>query len=241
MDIIWKGNQYTNSSERKGYTPIVIVNHISSGSMSSMDSWFTSPNNKVSSAHFGVSKDGRIHQYVDIRRMAWANGITLEQAVQSKTPVVKEMKVNPNLYSISIEHEGTDGNLTEAQYQASLWLHRYIRDSILRIFGKDVPLTKFNVIGHFQIDPIRKSSCPGKFFPWERLYADIMKNPVALSPETAKYIISNYLQPNYMKLHDKLVDGKLKDMTVSIQNDVRNRRDQYGKMADELRKCAGLI
>lgn len=241
MNIVWKGNQYTNSSSREGYVPIVIVNHISSGTMSSMDSWFTSSGNEVSSAHFGVSKDGRIHQYVDIRRMAWANGVKSEQARQSKTPVVREMKVNPNLYSISIEHEGTDGKLTEAQYKASLWLHFFIRDEILRIWKKDIPLTPFNVIGHFQIDPIRKASCPGKYFPWERLYDDLKKSPVALSPETAKHIIENYLQPNYMKLHEKLVEGKLKDMTIGIQKEVREKRDKFGAMADELRKSAGLI
>ena len=29
------------------------------------------------------------------------------------------------------------------------------------------------MIGHFQVDPRRKPSCPGKKFPWERLYKEL--------------------------------------------------------------------
>lgn len=171
MEIAWKGNEHTNSSGREGNVPFVIVNHISVGTMGSMDSWFTDPGNTVSSAHFGVAKDGRIHQYVAIERMAWANGITQEQMQLATAQVVHDMGVNPNLYSVSIEHEGYDGNLTEEQFQASLWLHRYIRDSILTQWGKYFPLDTYHVIGHFQINPIQKANCPGPLFPWNRLYS----------------------------------------------------------------------
>ncbi|MFB6364454.1 N-acetylmuramoyl-L-alanine amidase, partial [Paenibacillus elgii] len=116
-EIIWKGNGYTNSNDRGGIVPVSIVNHISAGTMSSMDSWFRSPGNKVSSAHFGVARDGRIHQYVKIERMAWANGITTDRIPLAKAPIVKDFGINPNLYTVSIEHEGTDGELTEAQFQ----------------------------------------------------------------------------------------------------------------------------
>lgn len=179
MQIIQKGNSYTNSSSRGGHVPIAIVDHISSGSMSSMDSWFTSKGNIVSSAHFGVSRAGEIHQYVPIERMAWANGLTVSGIQQATAPLIKaESPTNPNKYTVSIEHEGTDGTLTEAQFAASVWLHQYIASEVKRIYGKDLLLDSKHVIGHFQVDPIRKPFCPGPKFPWERLYAALKPKEV---------------------------------------------------------------
>ncbi|MFD2670268.1 N-acetylmuramoyl-L-alanine amidase [Marinicrinis sediminis] len=171
MDIQWKGNKYTNFSSRQGYVPFVIVNHISVGSMSSMDAWFTSPENRVSSAHFGVSRQGAIHQYVDIERMAWTQGIPDKQIPRATAQVVQKMGVNPNLYAVSIEHEGKVGNLTEAQFEASVWLHRYIQDRIFDQWQRSFPLDTYHVIGHDQVNPSGKPYCPGPQFPWERLYA----------------------------------------------------------------------
>lgn len=174
-DIKWYGNQYTNSSDRKGYVPFAIVDHISAGTMSSMDNWFRDPDNSVSSAHYGVSKSGEIHQYVDIRRIAWGNGATVDMypAADKLAQIVKDnYGVNPNLYTVSIEHEGTDGKLTEAQFEASVWLHGYIRDQIAEIYGVDYrfPLDSYHVIGHYQVSRL-KPSCPGPYFPWSRLYS----------------------------------------------------------------------
>jgi N-acetylmuramoyl-L-alanine amidase len=173
LEIKWKGNEHTNSSSRQKYVPFVIVNHISVGTMSSMDYWFTDPNNKVSSAHFGVAKDGSIHQYVAIERMAWTQGITEKQINNATAQVVRDMGVNPNLYSVSIEHEGYDGDLTKIQFEASIWLHQYIKDYIGQHWGKTFPLDDYHVIGHYQVNPTEKPYCPGPQFPWEQLYATL--------------------------------------------------------------------
>ncbi|MCG7406793.1 N-acetylmuramoyl-L-alanine amidase [Paenibacillus sp. ACRRX] len=184
MKIIQKGNKYTNYSSRDGHVPCCIVNHISAGSMSSMDNWFTSSGNTVSSAHYGVSKDGRIHHYVDIKLMAWANGITSTATTQAPAKIVRDHPgVNPNKYTVSIEHEGTDGNLTEEQFAASVWLHRHIQAEIKRIWSKELQLDDYHVIGHYQIDPIRKANCPGPKFPWSRLYKELKgENEVSKIP-----------------------------------------------------------
>lgn len=172
MNIIQKGNKYTNSSSRDGHVPVAIVNHISGGTMGSMDAWFTSSGNIVSSAHFGVSKTGEIHQYVDINNMAWANGLSVASIVKATAPLIKErVPTNPNKYTVSIEHEGTDGTLTEAQFAATVWLHKYISSEVQRLYGKPIDLDEKHVIGHFQVDPVRKPYCPGPKFPWDRLYA----------------------------------------------------------------------
>lgn len=170
MEIVWKGNGHTNSSSRQGQVPFVIVNHISAGTMNSMDSWFTTPGNQVSSAHFGIARDGRIHQYVSISEMAWANGLSAGQYTRATAPVIAAMGINPNLYTVSIEHEGTDGNLTEVQFQASVWLHRHIRQYIQNKWNRTISLDQKHVIGHYQINPVQKPNCPGPYFPWKRLY-----------------------------------------------------------------------
>ncbi|WP_058303458.1 N-acetylmuramoyl-L-alanine amidase [Gorillibacterium timonense] len=171
MNIIQKGNAHTNSSSREGHVPFIIVDHISAGSMSSMDSWFTSPSNTVSSAHFGVSKSGKIHQYVPITRMAWANGLTTDAIPKAAASLVRQnAPVNPNKYTVSIEHEGTDGNLTEAQFAATVELHRFIAAEVKWLYGQALLLDEQHVIGHFQVDPARKPNCPGPKFPWSRLY-----------------------------------------------------------------------
>lgn len=185
-NIIQRGNEHTNSSDRDKRTPTVIVNHISAGSMESMDSWFRSSGNKKSSAHYAVAKDGRIYQYVDIRRMAWTQGLTVDRIAFATAPIIREhSRTNPNKYCIGIEHEGTDGELTEAQFAASVWLHKHIQAEVKRIYGHTIDLTPRYVIGHCQVDPKRKPFCPGPRFPWPRLYAALAK------PETSPPKVSD--------------------------------------------------
>lgn len=173
FEIKFIGNQHTNRSDRGKHVPFVIVNHISSGSMGSMDNWFTSPTNKVSSAHFGISKDGRIHQYVKIEDIAWHCGIKIDSIKNATAKVVKDMNINPNAYCIGIEHEGTDGELTPIQLEASIWLHQYIKNYIKDKYDKDVPFDEYHVIGHCHIDPKRKPNCPGPKFPWTTIYSTL--------------------------------------------------------------------
>lgn len=187
-EIIWKGNIHTNSSARvdgrgRSYIPSVIVNHISEGTASSVDYWFTDPDNKLSSAHFLVTRTGEIHQYLEIERMAWSNGLDMQNCLDHDhvtAQVIFDMKVNPNLYTVSIEHEGyagngLDGSLTEPQFQASVWLHKYIRNYVRDKMGQDLPLDESHVFGHCDINKVTRPNCPGPNFPWARLYVAIAK------------------------------------------------------------------
>ena len=181
MQMIWMGDRVPNYGTRirgnKKYTPIVIVNHISMGTMASMDAWFRNPAAQASS-HFGVGRDGVIHQYVRIENAAWTQGLTADAIPRATAPIVRQMGVNPNLYCVSIEHEGysgagADGSLTEVQFWTLCWLHKYIQHEVERIYGNHIRFGPDTVIGHFQIDPVRKPFCPGPNFPWARLYAEL--------------------------------------------------------------------
>ena len=173
FEIKFIGNQHTNKSSRGKHIPFVIVNHISSGSMKSMDNWFTTPTNTVSSAHFGISKEGVIHQYVKIEEMAWHAGLRQDGIQHATSKVVKDENVNPNLYSVGIEHEGFDGELTPIQFEASIWLHQYIREYVKEKYNKDIPFDNYHIVGHCHVDPRRKPNCPGPKFPWKQLYSDL--------------------------------------------------------------------
>ena len=159
-DITWVPSP--NHSALKGYKFIAIVDHIMSGTLAGTDSWFQNPASKVSS-HFGVGKNGEIHQYVDTDYPAWANG-----TANNPNWSLLKSGVNPNYYTISIEHEGESGDvMPEAQYQATLSLHRWLIKEI------GIEVSTDTIIGHYRIDSVNKANCPGSGFPWDRLFKDL--------------------------------------------------------------------
>lgn len=221
--IEWKGNEHTNFSSRGGSKPFVIVDHIADASIGSVDNWFTSPTNDNSSAHFCVGQNGEIHQYVKIEDYAWGNGLSPGMWNDAPAQVVRDMNCNPNYYSISIEHEGTDGDLTEAQFYASCWLHRYIMDYVKNKFGVIMSLGNYNVIGHNQVDPIRKPSCPGEKFPWDRFYAELAA--------AEKMSLTDYeMRISYKQ--DPLHNMEYCSKVIARVNDLF-RKAQGGQWADE--------
>lgn len=159
--MIWVGSPNYDAG-RAGQKVLAIVDHIMDGTLVGTDSWFQNPNAQAS-AHFGVGKNGEIHQYVDINNKAWANGI-----VNRPDWPLLIAGVNPNLYTVSIEHEGNSGDaLTEAQYQSSLALHRWLCSELGITPGTDT------IIGHNRIDSVNRTNCPGNGFPWSRLFSDL--------------------------------------------------------------------
>ena len=72
-DMTWIGspNHYDTSYK---LPTLAIVDHIMSGTLLGTDSWFLNPASKASS-HYGIGKNGEIHQYVDLDCPAWANGV----------------------------------------------------------------------------------------------------------------------------------------------------------------------
>lgn len=158
--IKWIGSP--NFSSPKGYKILGIVNHIMEGTLIGTDAWFSNPASKVSS-HFGVGKQGEIHQYVDLKNHAWANGNVNKPNWPLLIP-----GVNPNYYTVSVEHEGKSGEvMPEPQYQATLALHRWLMGTL------GIPATKDTIIGHNRIDSVNRSGCPGTGFPWDRLFKDL--------------------------------------------------------------------
>ena len=136
-----------NYGDRRGRKPVAIVLHLMDGTLVGTDAWFQLPTSKVS-AHYGVGKNGEIHQYVDEGYAAWHAGVV--DTVLTSLPAG-----NPNTWSIGIECEGTrkDTSLPQALYDP---LSTLVADICTR-WG--IPLTPQAILLHREI--YRRKACPG--------------------------------------------------------------------------------
>jgi N-acetylmuramoyl-L-alanine amidase len=152
---------------RAGYRPEAVVVHIMEGTLAGTDSWFNSPQSKVST-HYGIGRNGEIHQYVGESDTAFHVG-------RRSNPTWRSIKpANPNLYTIGIEHEGrANSDWPEAMYRASAAL---IRDICTRW---SIPIDREHIIGHREI--YDRKSCPGHVVDLEKLVR--MARADALVPE----------------------------------------------------------
>ena len=135
---------------RKGYRPEGVVIHIMDGTLVGTDSWFANPASLVSS-HYGIGRTGEVHQYVKEEDTAWHAG-------RVDAPIWKLVKpnINPNLYTIGIEHEGKPDDVwTDVMKQSSGEL---IREICQRW---QIPIDRNHIVGHFEIFS-KKPNCPAR-------------------------------------------------------------------------------
>ena len=178
-----------NKSDRQGATPRALVLHVEGGTDAAIQSWFVNPQAQVS-AHFSVSKTGRVTQYVSTADAAWANGITTgaDPADHGAAAgfIASLNGANPNRYSCSIEHEGQSGeDMTDAQFTASVGIAAWL-------FGKGgalegVSVDRTTVIRHSEIGS--HPQCPG--FPEDRFTKYIAAVNAALGGDEVVSVMSN--------------------------------------------------
>lgn len=148
---------------RKSFVPEAIVIHIMEGSLSGTDSWFRSPASKVS-AHYGVGRTGEVHQYVSEKDTAWHAGRVSNPTWAFIKPSANGFYINPNYYTIGIEHEGNENTeWTNEMYEASSTLIREIAQRW------NIPLDRDHVIGHHEI--YAPKTCPGHKVDLNKLIA----------------------------------------------------------------------
>ncbi len=175
----WK--RFTGNHGRKA-----VVLHIAEGSYEGTLQEFADSNPAQKSSHFVIAKDGRIAQLVSMNDSAWANGLCWQNN-HWRTPDCSKLDnptwadiipgVNPNMYTISIEHEGFhDQPLTAAMKAANIKLLRWIAGELGIVYTLGHTL-----IGHRDIDPLRKSFCPGSGFDFNEIAqaANAGPSPVA--------------------------------------------------------------
>lgn len=152
---------------RSGQKPRAIVLHLMGGTLKGTDSWFRNPVAQAST-HYGVGKKGEIYQWVEETDTAYGNG-----RVYKPTWRLIDAKINPNLYTISIEHEGVSGHIwTEEQYAADVELIKAIAARW------NIPLDRDHIIIHSEIYAL-KPACAGPGLDLNKLMS--MLNPATPS------------------------------------------------------------
>ena len=155
MAITWIGCAPGNFRQGRpgGHRPEAIVIHIMDGPMSVADTRFNNPN-AVVSAHYGIGKNGEIHQYVKETDTAFHAGTIVNPTWPGLKP-----GVNPNFYTIGVEHEGLGGvpwPWPDAELSASIAL---VNDIAKRWNITPSPVT---IVMHREIRA--NKTCPGVHF-----------------------------------------------------------------------------
>ena len=121
----------------------------------SLDPYFEEIQDLQVSAHFLVSRDGLITQFVSCLERAWHAGVSQYCG-----------RENCNDYSIGIELEGQDCEpYTEQQYESLQALTQTIVSAYPKINAR-------KIVGHCDVAPERKTD-PGPAFDWSRYKASI--------------------------------------------------------------------
>ena len=148
----YRGN-YTNANRGRAAIDMIVI-HVAQGSYSGTINWFQDPRANVS-AHYVVSRKGRVAQCVRNEDIAWHAG---------HWPTNKR--------SIGIEHAGYIGNpkwFTKRMYRSSARLSAHLS----RRLG--IPVDRRHIIGHNQVPgcpgPGGGVDChkdPGRYWNWTR-------------------------------------------------------------------------
>jgi LysM repeat protein len=154
--VEWVGSPNFNQRLRADDITAIIIHSTASSTLQGVISWFNNPNAKVS-AHYTISKDGRIVQHVRDEDRAWHAGQSVWKGRHSC-----------NDYTIGIElvnlNDGRDP-YPEAQHQANAGLCAYLR--------RQYNIRADDIAGHVDIalPPGRKSDPRG--YDLDRLRRDV--------------------------------------------------------------------
>jgi len=156
-NVTYIGSPYYSS--RDGYKPEAVVWHIMDGTLAGCDQWFNNNPYGVS-AHFGIGKDGTIHQYVYLTNAAHANG----NIENWQLKLIKDNEYdNPNSWTFSIEFEGMSGDSpTTAQKVAGIKLTAWLfKECIIGNGASGVTIDRNHILRHSDISPVSREFCPG--------------------------------------------------------------------------------
>ncbi len=163
---------------RNGYIPSIIVCHINNTYGSAIRLFYNSETDV--SSHYVIRRDGHVKQVVSLDDSSWANGTSIREASDiyyrfARTPLINTIKDNANYYTFSIEHESYDGSLTEEQFEATVQVMKEIIIYLKEKYNYDFIIDREHIIGHNEVNPIVRTKCPGKEFPFDRIIKELKK------------------------------------------------------------------
>jgi N-acetyl-anhydromuramyl-L-alanine amidase AmpD len=174
--------------------PIGVINHVAQGYISTIDAWARDADANDAMPHFGITRDGEIHQYVDIFSRAYHSG-----RHRNEPPPTWELLprkgagwVNPNYVTVGVEHEGFSAVPSygfdyvydsivkpwpEAMIEASIKVHAWMFEAVNKDreqgagSGSCAPLepSTLTIIGHNETSPGSRAHDPGEAWPQQRI------------------------------------------------------------------------
>ncbi len=174
--------------DRQGFVQEGIVVHTMAGTLAGCDSWFANPAAQAGT-HFGVGRDGEVHQYFDLGQGPFAHG-RVEPGYTAKLVRENGEGINPNWYLIGIEHDDLGrGELpTPAQFEASARLSAVLfRDHILPNAARTrAAIDRDHILRHTDISPQSRPNCCGwpeeMFNRYIARVRELVEGPAAPSP-----------------------------------------------------------
>lgn len=179
----WLPNSNYFPDRNGGQARYVIIHGTAGGtSAEAIGNYFASTQNTANpvSSHYIIGTAGEIVQAVLEKDGAWANG-----ALTAGHASFWDASINPNNITISIEccKPATDNSsaLTAPQFASLCTL---VNDICTRHgIAKRAADASGGITGHFSIDPVNRSDCPGPL-AWKALYAALGTSTTTPAPPT---------------------------------------------------------
>ena len=218
LKILWKPVK-NKSKGRFGYRPEAIIIHSAEGHLDKAYEWFNDPSSQVSS-HYMIGKNGAVWQFVNSLDTAWHAGFINKPSWNLLKP-----KINPNLYTIGIKHEGFTGEpWTNAMYESSSKLIALLCQRF------KIPLDRNHIIGHNQINSVTRSKCPGTGVNFKLL---IQKAEEKLGNHMAGQELNKKILLLETKISDLISENeKFSKKNKQLQNLIKDYTDTSFKMKD---------
>lgn len=185
--------------------PEIIVIHLADGTKESVLQEFSNLATQKSS-HYLICKNREIWQFVQDSDTAYANGLK----IKSTSEYILERPDNPNAYSLSIENEGTRGDIfSDFQYEDNAQLVYELSEKW------KIPLDRKHIIGHNEIR--FDKACPLPLLVNRILkMAQDKKNAPIISPEK-KIEELKIIQVSLLKKVLVALQAKLAELLAKIK------------------------
>jgi N-acetyl-anhydromuramyl-L-alanine amidase AmpD len=177
-----------------------------------------------------IGKSGEIWQFVHPDDTAWHAGVSMNPTWQNL-----KHNVNPNFYTIGIEHEGFTGEK---------WTASMIESSanLIAKLCKDynIPCNDKFIIGHNQINSINRNNCPGNGVDLPSL---INKAKNILLEESMIEDLKRQIKELNQLIQDQKVEinNLIKQLSLTESQQVKSLLNENDKLRKEILKLQNQL
>jgi hypothetical protein len=215
-----------------------IVLHIMDGSMVGTIDWFSKnaamrgPGYGNSSTHYGISREGRIYQFVSLGNVAFAHGVSEWLGDWHLGHQNHILGVSPNAFAVGIEHEGKPFEsgkhfkMSPAMWKASTHLSAWLWQDQIEPH-KDATgavLDAEHIVGHYRIDPRNRANCPN-LSPedWGRYIQEVknlLTETVVVPPPPVELKLKEELEGmrKYVEDTHTLFTGEMDNLLTAVED-----------------------